>query len=57
MHKKIIFYALIFQEIMVVRFINELRARCTGETCDRIAEVVLMLGTLITMYVAMLPII
>ena len=44
-------------ENKVVRFINELRARCTGDTCDRVAEVILMVGTLITMYVAMLPII
>lgn len=44
-------------ENKVVRFFNELRARCTGDTCDRIAEVVLMVGTVVTMYVAMLPII
>jgi hypothetical protein len=40
---------------MVVRFINELRARCTGELCDRVAEVALAAITMFTMYVAMLP--
>ena len=36
-------------ENKVVRFINELRARCTGELCDRVAEVALAAITMFTL--------